>query len=548
MDFSSGITRVSGLVSGINTDSIVQKLMTAESANYNKMIQQQQKLNWQSDAYRQWNTDLLSFVSNLSNMKYSKNYSNFNMTSSDSNTVSAVGTPNAVEGTQTIRVAQIAQSAAFKATNVNIDNTKSLSDASQKNPLTIANGQTFEQLNLTVTDSNGTRTGSIKVNLSDTIGNVISNLNTATDGSGNSLGIQAMYDSNLQQVIIKTQQTGANTKIDLSANDSNSNVFNVLGFTNNGNNPNGVTGNALDPNTKQPTGAAISVDTSQPNRYIITGADASITFNGTQVSQSTNNVTLLGVNYTFKRPMQASEPDITVNASRDIDTEVKNIEDFITQYNTMNDKIYNALNEPVYSDYQPLTDDQRSAMSDTQIQQWETKAKSGLLHGDSILNDLYNGIRNATSSTVNNGSKYSTLASIGITSSSYQDHGKLTVDETKLRAAIQADPTGVQALFSQLNPTDPDKTKSGIINRLYDTFNAALQQTITKAGAVGNAVNDQSTIGQMITDIGTRINNEKSRLTNVENSYYQQFTAMETAMSQYQSQSSWLTQQLGGGK
>ncbi|WP_027416167.1 flagellar filament capping protein FliD [Aneurinibacillus terranovensis] len=544
-DFSS-ITRISGLVSGLDTGSLVKKLMTAESAKYNQMIQQQQKLNWQSEAYRQWNTDLFTFRTTLSNMKLSQNYATFNMTSSDPNTVSAVGTPNAIEGTQTIRVNQIAESAAFKASNVNIDGTKTLGDLSQKVPLNIANGQTYEQLNITVTDSNGTRSGSIKVNLSDTINNVISNLNTATDGAGNSLGIQAVYDSNLQQLIIKTKQTGANTKIDLSANDTNSNVFNVLGFTNNGNNPDGVNGNALDPNTKLPTGAPISVDTSQPNRYIITGADASITFNGTTVAQSSNNVTLLGVNYTFKKAMQPTDPNVTVNASRDIDTEVKNIKDFITQYNAMNDKIYNALNEPVYSDYQPLTDDQRSAMTDTQIQQWETKAKSGLLHRDSILTDLYNGIRNATSSSVNNGSKYNTLASIGIASTSYQDHGKLYVDETKLRAAIQADPDGVQKLFTQLNTTDP--TKSGIINRLYDSFNAAFQQTITKAGVTGNPANDQSTIGKLISDIGTQIYNEKNRLTNVENSYYQKFTAMETAMSQYQSQSSWLTQQLGGGK
>ena len=71
-------------------------------------------------------------------------------------------------------------------------------------------------------------------------------------------------------------------------------------------------------------------------------------------------------------------------------------------------------------------------MSETQITAWETKAKSGLFHNDSSLKELINSMRNHMTATVDNGSIYNSLASIGISSKNYTDKGKLYIDETKL--------------------------------------------------------------------------------------------------------------------
>jgi flagellar hook-associated protein 2 len=243
------------------------------------------------------------------------------------------------------------------------------------------------------------------------------------------------------------------------------------------------------------------------------------------------------------KDLNGNYPTSTITISRDLDTEVKNIKDFISKYNDMLDKLNKALDEPVYKDYQPLTDDQRTAMSDKQIEQWETKAKSGLFHNDSILTGLVNNLRNHMTSTVDNGSKYNSLSSIGIESGSYLDKGKLYVDEIKLRAALQADPDAVKNLFTQ-DPANATDGQRGLIQRVYDDVTSAVKSLTDKAGKTGASQADQSFVGKLLSKLNTQIDNEQQRLSDKENQYYRQFTAMETAMSKYNSQSSWLTQQL----
>ena len=515
----SSITRITGLASGLDTDSIVKKLMTAEQVPLNQLKQKQQKELWLSDAYRQWNTDLNTFkMTTLLNAKMSSTFNTFDVTSGQPNAVTGTAGGGAIAGTYTIQVKQLADSARFTGNNVTVDPTKTLGDAAQ--------GAFQLQNNVSITmtvynDPNNPTAGQtavppITINTTDKIGDVISKINSAVDASGKSLGLQAIYDQNLQKFIIQTKSTGQNVKIDLSANtDQASQTFlsTYLGVTSTNN--------------------------------IAQGQNAAIQFNGTDVSLSSNNATIMGINWTFKSKTLDTNGNVTttsVSVSKNIDAEVKNIEDFINKYNDMLDKLNKAVSEPVYKDYQPLTDDQRSQMTDTQIEQWETKAKSGLLHGDSILNTLINNMRNHMVSTVNNGSTYNSLASIGIESKSYMDKGKLYVDETKLRAAIQADPDGVQKLFNQMGSTS--NGTNGLLNTLSDDFQQAIQSLTDKAGMVGSSQYDQSTIGKLLSNISTSITTLTDKLNQKENQYYKQFSVMEQAMQKYTSQSNWLLAQM----
>lgn len=530
---ASSITRISGMVSGLDTDSIVKKLMQAEQVPLNKMKQNQQKLTWESDGYRQWNKDIFSFRSTtLFNMKLSGTFGTYAVASSDSNILNGTATADAIPGTYSYQVNNIAQSAAIKSSNLTIDPTQALSN-------------TPANLTVTATDHTGTaRTATVTINAGDKIGDVVSKLNTAKDASGNSLGLQAGYDSTLKQFILNTKDTGAGTKISISADVSDF-LDTTLGFSASAGYANGFkkisAGNyvtATDADAPDP----VHPDMTNPN----IPRDAKLTFNGTAVASASNTFTIMGVNYTLKNTTPSGTTG-SITVSRDIDTEVKNIKDFVSKYNDMLDKLNTAVNEPVYRDYQPLTDDQRSAMSETQIQQWEAKAKSGLFHNDSTLTGLINDIQNHSTSTVDNGSPYNSLVAIGIASQSYQDKGKLYVDETKLRAALQADPDAVKNLFSQSPVTATDSQK-GIMVRLYDDFQNAFTKLTDKAGVSGNAQDDQSIVGKLLQDVNNKINDEQQRLTDKENQYYKKFTALETAMSKYNSQSAWLTQQLGGGQ
>lgn len=495
--------------------------MSAESVSLNKLKQSQQKQTWLSDSYRQWNADLLAFRSNtVLNMKLSGTYNTFDVTSSQENSVSAKTSGNSIAGTYTVAVKQLAASATFTGDNSGLDPTKTLGDPAQ-GPRQLAS-DTSITINVNNDPKNpaALQSAAIEIKTTDTISSVVEKINSAKDTSGKSLGLQAYYDSTLQQFTLKTKETGAATKIDLSMNTSASSqafLSNTLG-----------------------------IDTTQ---LVKTGQNANVVFNGKEITTlNSNNATIMGIDFTFKSPTIDATGTITpstVNVSQDVDGVVKNIKDFIDKYNDLLDRMNKAVGEQLYRDYQPLTDEQRGEMSEKQVEMWEEKAKSGLLRSDSILSGLVNKMRNAMTSIVDNGSTYNSLASIGISSRSYQDKGKLYVDETKLREAIKADPDAVQKLFSQTG--DTAKGTNGILNRLSDDFQQGIKDLTVKAGSAGNTYYDQSVIGKLLTSYQKDISQQTERLYKKEDQYYRQFAAMEQAMAKFNEQGSWLAQQMGGG-
>jgi flagellar hook-associated protein 2 len=500
------------MASGLDTDSIVKKLMDVEKMSLNKLMQQQQKEIWRSDAYRQWNKDLFGFQDTLLKMKLSSAYNTFEVSSNQDGVVSGVGTSSAIPGTYTIdKVDSIAKAATFSG-NVQIGRTDPVIDTATSFSITVNS----DPANPTVS-----QTASIQVAAGDTIDTIVSNINKATDGAGKSLGIQAYYDSTLNQFILKTKATGAATSITLSADPSDANSKLVL----------------------DKLGIVLNTDTnadSIPDQAVQTGQDAAFTFDGKAVTSASNNVTVMGISLTLKNTTTTPS---SITVSQDIDAQIENIKDFVNKYNDILDRLNKAYSEPVYRDYQPLLDEERESMSEKQIELWEGKAKSGLLRSDSITSDLINQMRSAMSSIVSNGSNYTMLSSIGIGSKSYSDKGKLYVDEDKLRAAIKADPDAVRNIFSQQG--DTVSGTSGLVHRLSDVISAGMKKLTAKAGSTGNSYYDQSVIGKMLSNIQNNIDRQEDRLVNKENQYYKQFAAMEAAMSKYNSQSSWLYQQMG---
>ncbi|WP_053365299.1 flagellar filament capping protein FliD [Bacillus sp. FJAT-27245] len=505
--YTSSVTRITGLASGLDTESIVKKLMDVERIPLNQLKQKQQKQTWLLDSYRQLNSDFLAFRnSTLFNMKLSSSYNTFEVASSLSNAITGTGTGSAIQGTYSIGVERLASQAAFTG-NVNLDPTKTLEELGR-----ITEATTFS---ISVTDPATLTEGmaSIEVLPTDKIGDVVSKINSAIDPtSKKSLGLQAFYDANLQQFTIRTKATGDKAKIDLSKNTQDRLDFLKDTF---------------------------GLDTSTP---VAEGKNARIIFDGKVIDNlSTNNATIMGINFSFKSTTVGSS---TVTVTRSVEAEVKNIKDFVEKYNSLIDRLNKLVTEPVYRDYQPLLDDQKTDMSEKQIEKWEEKAKSGLLRNDSILTGILNKMRGIMNSTVSTGSSNNSLSSIGIGSKSYQDRGKLYIDEAKLTAAIQADPDAVQKLFSQVGDTGAGK--NGLVNQLSDEMQTAISQLTKKAGVTGNSQMDQSNVGRLLARIQNDINRQTDRLFRKEDQYYRQFTEMEKAMAKFNSQSSWLYQQSGG--
>ena len=308
------------------------------------------------------------------------------------------------------------------------------------------------------------------------------------------------------------------------------------------------------------------------------GQDAKIKYNGTdELSYSSNNISINGLNLTLKAKTTGEE---TIRTDTNVDGAYNKIKEFIDEYNKLIDVFNAKLGEKKYRDFPPLTDEQKKEMSESDIKLWEEKAKSGLIRNDSTINNMLTKMRQDIYEPVTGaGSIYE----FGITTGNWRDNGKLQIDETKLKDALRNDSEKVlNTLFKTSSipeetiyesDSEEDKTakksrmaqrqaESGAFIRIYDNMTNGIKDIVSKSGPgsestllrsiKSNILVDYVTKGSKslldsdIGDIDKRIDRENQRLITIEQRYWKQFTAMEQAMSQMNSQSSWLSQQFGG--
>lgn len=271
------------------------------------------------------------------------------------------------------------------------------------------------------------------------------------------------------------------------------------------------------------------------------GTDAHFTLNGLDTSRHSNSFEVSGVTFNLKQVF--SNKDVKISINNDSEAVFENIKGFVEKYNELIDKVNEKVQEDRYRDYRPLTEKQREEMSDSQQELWEEKAKSGLLKGDDLLSGALNDMRRDFYTPVNNGeisSMYQQLTSIGIeTTENYLEGGKLEINESKLKEAIQDDPESVEKLFD--GGSDSSYGQKGILHRLYESVNETMD--VIK----GKAIDSDHTMGERIDDLDDRIDVFEDRLVQIEDRYWRQFTAMEQAIQRLNSQSQFITQQFSGG-
>ncbi len=261
--------------------------------------------------------------------------------------------------------------------------------------------------------------------------------------------------------------------------------------------------------------------------------------NAIEIVRGDNKFTLDGVNF----ELNSITDDATVsvdkpirftgdNKSDELYTKMKN---FVDDYNALIDLANNKVSERKEKDaiYLPLTDAQKKDMSEAQITAWETKAKKGLLQGDNILNSLSLDLRHSMTDMVD--SAKGALFQIGIAgkANDYSANGKLTIDEAKLKKALNDDPEKVTALFTG---TD------GIATRMQNVIDKNIKTSggdgilIQKAGAENSTFVDKSSITASIQDYDTKIKELQTRLKTQQEQYYSKFTRLEQYLSKMNSQ------------
>lgn len=299
------------------------------------------------------------------------------------------------------------------------------------------------------------------------------------------------------------------------------------------------------------------------------GEDAMMVIDGVTVYRSTNNFTIDGVTYNLVRDynVDGSETEpIALTMTQDVDQAFENIKNFVEAYNKVIDTINKVLKEERFRDYPPLTDEQKEAMTEKEIELWEEKAKSGLLQRDPILQNIVYSMRRALVEPVKGVSI--NLSSIGITTGSYTEGGKLHIDETKLKNALRERGDEIMRLFTNRSEISysPDNTgeqrtqryeESGLIHRLSDILQDNIRTRrdkdgrkgvlLEKAGIVGDASEFSNLMDAKLKDMNKRIDEAIDKMIRAEERYWAQFTALETAIQRMSAQSMWLAQQFGGG-
>ncbi|MBO2534276.1 flagellar filament capping protein FliD [Rummeliibacillus suwonensis] len=263
------------------------------------------------------------------------------------------------------------------------------------------------------------------------------------------------------------------------------------------------------------------------------GSNASITVNGVQYEQNSNDFNIAGYTITATKNLDATQDPVKVTSSNDVDKAVEKVKAFVETYNGLIKDLNTRVTEKKNLDYAPLTDAQKAEMTEDQISKWEVKAKAGLLKSDDNIEAALYSMRSTLSQYGSESGD--TLYKIGITTSKeWSDNGKLEIDEEKLRKAVEADPDILKRIFNGNSATG----ENGVIADLRDSAKTAITNIEQTAGKASSTSDSSYSLGRTISDLDTKIDNWKDRLKDIEERYWNQFSAMEQAIQKANSQSS----------
>lgn len=573
--------RVSGINSGLDTDAIVQELVSAYSKKTEKYTKEQTKLGWKQEAWKGLNTKVYSLYNSVGKMRYSSAYSMKKTTVSDTTKATVTASGDAVNGTQKLHVLSTAQSGyltggklAFRK-EVTKDGVTTLEKTELKdkdgNPEKLTSTTKLSALGYTdgkdttldihTTNEKGEAvTQKITLGKDSTIQDVVSALREN--------GLNASFDENNGRLFVSSKDTGKAADFTISA----STTKKIPKTDDDGNLVKDKDGNVVMEEIKMSDDESASskkllgllgldtVNNTYDNQAVkIDGRNAVISLNGVKYTNTTNdfainglNVSVTGVtdNVTDPENVDLSTLDdstaITITTTTDSQGIYDKVKDFLTEYNNIINEITKLYNADSAGSYEPLTDDEKDKMSDTEIEKWETKIKDSLLRRDTSLGTIMNSMMTAMSSPITIDGKDYSLSSFGIQTLGYlnaakneqnayhidgdEDDENTSGNKDKLMDAITKNPDTVIDFMKQLS------------TNLYKAMDQQMQSSSLRSRY--KIYNDKE-LDKEYSNLTKTIKQWESKVSDKEDYYYKKFSNMETAMSKLQSQTSSLSSMLG---
>ncbi|MCM3611977.1 flagellar filament capping protein FliD [Planococcus sp. MERTA32b] len=485
------VLRIGGLASGMDIDQIVKDLMAAEKMPLDKLTQQKVWTEWQQEAYRDFNLAFKNLQTSANSLRFTSAFNAYSATSSNQGSVGVTTTSTAMKGSYKINVIELASAA-------KLTSTAAVKNSAGNNATGTDAIGTAGTISIT---SNGV-TREVPITADMTFSAVAKKIQDSTAGGIPEL--RASFDNTTSRFFMSSKGTGIEQNFSLSFSS---------------------------PELEAKIGTPAGLTTS--------AKDGSISFDGIDVTGlKTNQTVVNGLTINLN-----SIGSSIVTVQTDTAKPVEAIKKFVEDYNKTIADIENKLIEKRYPDFQPLSDEERNAMSETEVEMWEEKSKSGLLRNDPLLRGALQDLRRAFMDPVDdleNIGNLSMLSQVGINTGHYSEGGKLKIDEDKLNKMLAEKPDEVMDLFTKKTGTP------GIFERVYQGLDKVVRDLSNRAGSQGSFV-DQSTLTKKINQMNDDINKWQDRLIRLEDRYWNQFSAMEKALNQMNQQSIWMQQNMFGG-
>lgn len=501
--------RVTGLNSGLDTESIITALVEAKSEKKNKLVKAQTRLEWKQDAWKELNKKVYSFYTKtLSNMRMQGDYTKKITKSSNESAVSVITGSNAANGVQNLEVISQAKSGYLTGAELKKGGNKASYTSSTKlSEIDGLNLNGGEKLTIKV----GGKDKEIALTGDMTINQLVSKLRDA--------GVNANFDEKNQRFFISSKATGAVNNFEITASDSTGNPAASTILT------------------------KLGLEGGDSNKIV--GSDAEIKLNGATFTSDSNTFEINGLTITVN---QETSEKITLNTTDDTDGIYDMIKNFFKEYNELiieMDSLYNAESS---KGYEPLTDEEKEALSEKEIEKWEEKIKNSILRKDSTLNTVSSAIKQIMLQGVkmSDGNQHY-LSEFGIGTLGYfnageneksayhidgdPDDSNVSNNDDKLRAAIASDPDKVTEFFSTLS--------KNLYDKLFD-----MMKTTEYSSAF--TLYDDKLMKEEYSSYTSKISKQEALIKAYEDRYYKKFAAMETALSKLQTKENALAGMFGG--
>ena len=277
----------------------------------------------------------------------------------------------------------------------------------------------------------------------------------------------------------------------------------------------------------------------------IDGDDAEIELNGETYTSAKNSFEVAGMTISV---METTDKPVTLSTSNDVDGIYDMIKGLFTEYNKLVNEMDAMYNADAAKDYEPLTSEEKEALSDDEIEEWEKKVKDSLLRRDSSLNTVASAMKQVMLQGAEVDGKRMYLADFGINTLGYfgaaenernayhidgdKDDSSVSANENVLQSMIATDPDTVMKFFSKLTSNMHDEMQKKM---------AAVQDT----SSAMTFYNDKL-LKKEYDSYTEKIKKQEDKINALMDKWYSKFSKMETAMSKLESKNNSLSSMLGG--